>query len=294
MNKIALLMIALLVNTACASPENCAKLVSLSRDALRQQNFKASSEQLQAMESACPDETLKHEKKLFTDSLAKQANQLLQQGQIEPAEALLDQAKSVSWSVHSIRGNIAFQQKNWAEAAHQYHLAYDLLGDPGQVEKNQDVEKMKRWHYQVASEAQQLSGNLDVITSRDGGAQILSGGRDIGVEESIPVLFATNSYLLTSQGLESAQKLLASLRGKTGIRRIAVVGHTDERGPDDYNLVLSKHRAETVVTYLKKNGIAIELNALGKGKSAPKELSDATRYTQEEIWEINRRVELDY
>lgn len=60
---IALIIIALLAHTALADSETCDKLLSQSREALKRQDFQASAAQLTAMESACPEEVLSHEKK---------------------------------------------------------------------------------------------------------------------------------------------------------------------------------------------------------------------------------------
>lgn len=293
--KLLLLVLSLSANIACAAQESCERLQAESRDAaLKRQDFATAAARLNAMEGACPEDILGAEKKLFTDALARQANELIKHDRTDAAEALINQAQAVSWTVHSIKGHIAAKRKDWKEAAHQYHLAYDLLDEPAQTGAGQDLAKLKKLHRQWATEAQLLSGTVDVIANRDGEEKTLfDTTRDIGVEESFPVLFPFDSAEPTPEGLDSIGKLAENLRKKSGGKPVSVIGHTDERGSDSYNMGLSKRRAEAVVKYLKQKGVTVPLTAIGKGKSSPLQLSDPKRYTEQEaIWALNRRVEI--
>lgn len=65
---------------------------------------------------------------------------------------------------------------------------------------------------------------------------------------------------------------------------IKIEGHTDNKGADDYNLELSKDRAETVKLYLKNKGIAIErMHTEGFGASQ-------TLSQEDLLQDRNRRV----
>ncbi len=69
---------------------------------------------------------------------------------------------------------------------------------------------------------------------------------------------------------------------------VEVAGHTDERGPYDYNMKLSQARAEAVVDYLIKKGIdPRRLIPRGYGESQPVIPNART----EEEHQMNRRVE---
>jgi outer membrane protein OmpA-like peptidoglycan-associated protein len=69
--------------------------------------------------------------------------------------------------------------------------------------------------------------------------------------------------------------------------KIQIVGHTDAKGSDDYNMKLSQRRAEAVRQFLvfSQDVDAARLEAVGRGK---RELKDATRPEDG----INRRVEV--
>lgn len=70
--------------------------------------------------------------------------------------------------------------------------------------------------------------------------------------------------------------------------RVAVEGHTDSIGSEEYNMKLSQRRAESVVDYLVAGGIArSRLEPIGMGESDPVATNDT-----EDGRAQNRRVEL--
>ena len=84
--------------------------------------------------------------------------------------------------------------------------------------------------------------------------------------------------------VEANAKALAADRK----RKIAVEGHTDERGGREYNLALGQKRAEAVaksLTLLGANDGQIE--AVSFGKERP-----AVQGSDEAAWAKNRRAEL--
>ena len=73
-------------------------------------------------------------------------------------------------------------------------------------------------------------------------------------------------------------------------RRIALEGHTDERGGREYNLALGQKRAEAVRRALGLLGVADnQMEAVSFGKEKP-----AVPGTDESAWSQNRRVEIAY
>ena len=73
------------------------------------------------------------------------------------------------------------------------------------------------------------------------------------------------------------------------ITLIRVEGHTDDRGDDDYNMDLSRRRAEAVVAYLiRKDVEAGRLRAAGFGETRSIESNDSR-----EGRAANRRVEFN-
>lgn len=70
--------------------------------------------------------------------------------------------------------------------------------------------------------------------------------------------------------------------------RVALEGHTDERGTREYNMALGERRAAAVQRYLALQGVSVsqlELVSYGEEKAA-------VSGSSEEAWAQNRRVEL--
>ncbi len=73
-------------------------------------------------------------------------------------------------------------------------------------------------------------------------------------------------------------------------RRIAIEGHTDERGGREYNLALGQKRAEAVRRSLGLLGVADnQAEAVSFGEEKP-----AVPGSNEEAWAKNRRAEITY
>jgi len=71
-------------------------------------------------------------------------------------------------------------------------------------------------------------------------------------------------------------------------RKLALEGHTDERGGSEYNLALGQKRAEAVLKAMVLLGAAEnQLEAVSFGKERP-----AVQGSTEEAWARNRRVEM--
>ncbi len=83
----------------------------------------------------------------------------------------------------------------------------------------------------------------------------------------LPVFYEVNSARLTPASKKVIdERLLPLLEGKN--TSVEIMSHTDSRGNDAYNLVLSQRRAESVVNYLVSKGIArARLLAKGYGET---------------------------
>jgi peptidoglycan-associated lipoprotein len=82
-----------------------------------------------------------------------------------------------------------------------------------------------------------------------------------------------------------AQFLVANANSK-----VALTGHTDERGTREYNMALGERRAKAVESFLITNGVAAtQLEAVSYGKEMPINAGH-----DENAWKENRRVEINY
>ncbi len=107
----------------------------------------------------------------------------------------------------------------------------------------------------------------------------------------VPVTFVYNEANLTSDGRKAAALLLEYLQLKR-YPRITLTGHADERGSDELNINLSRERLETVARYLREGGYTGQLDLIPKGKAEPYTGVVRGDFSQEDLWQLDRRVEL--
>jgi outer membrane protein OmpA-like peptidoglycan-associated protein len=100
------------------------------------------------------------------------------------------------------------------------------------------------------------------------------------------LLFATDQAVLLSSAQLKLNKL-AEVLNETP-ERLVIEGHTDSRGPDGYNMDLSRRRAEAVRDFLVARGVSADrIQVMAYGKSRP--IADNT---SAEGRANNRRVEI--
>ena len=101
------------------------------------------------------------------------------------------------------------------------------------------------------------------------------------------IYFDFDSYVVKPEfqgAMESHAKYLTANKA----RRMAIEGHTDERGGREYNLALGQKRAEAVRRGLGLLGVVdAQVEAVSFGKERP-----AVQGSDEAAWAKNRRVEL--
>ncbi|HMA08809.1 MAG TPA: peptidoglycan-associated lipoprotein Pal, partial [Ramlibacter sp.] len=99
------------------------------------------------------------------------------------------------------------------------------------------------------------------------------------------VYFDYDSYSIKPEFQSLIEAHARFLKANTG-RRVALEGHTDERGGREYNLALGQRRAEAVRRALALLGVADnQMEAVSFGKEKP-----AVPGSDEQAWAKNRRV----
>jgi OOP family OmpA-OmpF porin len=100
------------------------------------------------------------------------------------------------------------------------------------------------------------------------------------------VTFEFDSALLTQSSRFALDQVVAALKGQPSML-VEIAGHTDTLGPADYNMKLSRGRAESVRDYLVFRGIEAErMTAVGYGETQP-----VTDDSDGQGSELNRRTE---
>ncbi|MGE6333235.1 OmpA family protein [Stenotrophomonas sp. NPDC077659] len=87
---------------------------------------------------------------------------------------------------------------------------------------------------------------------------------------SADALFAFDSAVLSAEGQQAVQGVLAQVREASQVQSIQVVGYTDRIGSASYNKQLSQRRAEAVRQALVQGGVpAASISAEGRGAAEP-------------------------
>ncbi|HET7707161.1 MAG TPA: OmpA family protein [Thermoanaerobaculia bacterium] len=111
---------------------------------------------------------------------------------------------------------------------------------------------------------------------------------EIEVRLTSDILFDFNSAALRSESRATLRELATTFQRYSDINYIEVDGHTDSVGSDDFNLDLSKRRANSVRDYLVDQGVASRhIVARGFGETQPKSTNETAAGRQ-----LNRRVEI--
>lgn len=101
------------------------------------------------------------------------------------------------------------------------------------------------------------------------------------------VLFDFDSSTLRPDGIDALEPLRQAMQGDSQLSA-SIVGHTDNRGDESYNLGLSERRAQAVAEFLMEGGIGSDrLSMEGRGESDPVASNDTKEGRQE-----NRRVDI--
>lgn len=100
--------------------------------------------------------------------------------------------------------------------------------------------------------------------------------------------FDTNSAKLKSSAYMKLNEVV-DFANKYKVSNLSIAGYTDSRGAENYNMKLSKKRAESVKAYLVNKGVAANrIATIGKGVANPV-ADNKTRAGRAQ----NRRVEID-
>src|SRR5712671_1561956 len=177
---------------------------------------------------------------------------------------------------------VAQQQVLAAETdkARQAAAQSDTLRQQAESAKQQAEKATQQAEYEKQELRARLLQQLNsILATRDSARGLVANMSD--------VLFRSGSFDL----LPGARERLAKVSGIVlayPTLHVAIEGHTDSIGSDDYNQQLSEHRAQAVRDYFVHQGInAAAVEARGYGKTEPIATNDTSEGRQQ-----NRRVEL--
>jgi len=216
---------------------------------------------------------------------------------------LAAQAPDVLWQASATLGEVRFGERRFVDAAQAFDLAIEIIKNetltpivPIKFDVEGLLERSGEARLLAASGAGSVGGEQFVKTAKDQRDGTLGGiySRSVRgiVPHSIPVpiTFEYRTTDFTSVGEDAARELLAALQQQRP-SRVLLVGHTDVRGTAEFNMKLSRGRAEAVAAFLRANGLTIPIATDGKGANEPMHLSDTSGLSEDDIYALNRRVE---
>jgi outer membrane protein OmpA-like peptidoglycan-associated protein len=107
----------------------------------------------------------------------------------------------------------------------------------------------------------------------------------------LPINFYTNETRFTPLGEQALQEL-AQVAKSERVRTMKLVGHADSRGTAEHNMDLSRRRVEAVRYALQQQGVTAQIAIAWRGAQQPFNIRVLPyRPSQEEIWQLDRRVE---
>lgn len=219
-----------------------------------------------------PDELLRAENLLKDAKAAENSSArekhlaYLAQRQAQIAQSSAEK-RSMNAQLADLQDERTALQEQAREQAEQRAAAYEEKYKETQKSKEelaQELQEIKQEKQKLQTQLNDMSGQLEGL------AEVVRKKDELVLTISGSVLFETNESELMPAAKSKLQRVASVLRDREGWEKIVVVGHTDARGPTDYNQQLSKERATSVRQYLVDQGIdRSEIEAEGEGESEP-------------------------
>ena len=199
-----------------------------------------------------------------------------------------------TWRTLALLGDVAYGARDYARATGLYQEALMVIDNEGHTPTpppRSDIERiLERAGLNRGLAEDYVRGPVNGRGELDGLAAPTIRGFKVE-RVPLPITFRTDSAEFDEKGRRYAEEMVEFLNQQAP-GRITISAHTDERGPEDHNLRLSRRRGEAVRDFLNERGFGGEIEMIPKGESQPFKLDDSQNHTEKEIWRLNRRVEL--
>ena len=293
------------VSLSSASAEDCREMIdpfNVAVDAGRADDAQALVDRI-ATSAECGRYQVAAQRRLAALRLST-AQSLMARGRpVADYEHLLVDADApdVLWQAAATLAAVRFGERRFAEAAQAYDRGIEII-------KNETLTPIAPARYDIeelvqrAGQARLLAANgagghgTFVMAAKDQRDGTLGGFYSRSVRGivtqaiPVPITFEYRTTAFTAIGQDAVRELTTVLKEQLP-SRIVLIGHTDVRGTAEFNLKLSRDRAEAVAAFLQQNGVSVSIATEGKGANEPLQLSDSSGLSQDDIYALNRRVE---
>lgn len=196
------------------------------------------------------------------------------------------------WQVAMALGDVKYDAKDYPAAVEAYEAAINEIRNPVQVPKapSREIEEyLAKRAYQAKSLAPSYIASRG-FRGEPEGVLVPTFRNFTAVSVPVPIRFNTDEAELTPDGEKAVDDLYNFLKTQDG-GTVTLIGHTDERGSDQYNMGLSRARAQTVAAALKQHGLTLAISVEGHGDHEPFAADDRSKYSQDDLYSFDRRVE---
>lgn len=231
-------------------------------------------------------------------------------GALHSAERILD--VSGSWRGKEKLADYYYTHHDLQKAREWYEKSVSALGtaDPPATDEEKEVLTIRLYAAQsFANDDEEGRRSISFTpTMRDAAGQ--PGGLysdelrprgAIPIKVPIPIQFEYDKAVFTPLGEQTMRELVDAARQLQKVAAAAgtvptmkLVGHADPRGGDQHNMVLSKNRVIAVRDELMRQGVKAQFDVKWVGAREEFKwqlLPNANQLTQEEKWQLDRRVE---
>ena len=306
-NLLAVMGISMVFAAPVAQAANCPTLVATfnaAAEAGRDKEAETAIDKV-ANDPVCAGLRSQMQRRLAALRLTAVQNAMTQNKPVESFESALLAAEKpqLLWQASATLGEVRFNQRAFVEAAQAFDRAIEIVKSETLTPTAPQPEDIQRL-LDRGSEARLLAANQQggkggksqFVQTAANGAGALGGVYSPMVRGivpraiPIPITFEYRSAELTPVGVQAATELLRAIREQQP-EKVRVVGHTDPRGGPDFNLKLSKARADAVAAFLRDNGVTVPIEAEGVGAAEPVTIDANVGLSPDDINALSRRVE---
>lgn len=216
---------------------------------------------------------------------------------------LAAQKPQVWWQASATLGEVRFGQRRFADAAQAYDVAIEIIKNetltpvaPSKYDIEGLIDRAGEARLLAASDLGAAANEKFVAASKDQRNGLIGGFYSQSVRGivprsvPVPITFEYRTTAFTAAGQEAVRELLEVVQEQKP-SHVVLVGHADLRGTAEFNMKLSRERADAVADFLRQNGVTAPIRSEGKGATEPIQLPDTSGLTEEDIYALNRRVE---
>jgi outer membrane protein OmpA-like peptidoglycan-associated protein len=197
----------------------------------------------------------------------------------------------IHWRSYAELGRVDWEERDYGSAATNFQLAINEIDEGDQTHGASESEIAEL--VELATAAVALSERaVEMPTTRSGnpGGILNTNIRGFVVEDvSLPITFEFDSTTFDEAGETYAQALSEHLQ-LIGAEKVRLVGHTDPRGGEQYNLALSQARAKALSDFLVMQGVSADVETVGAGETDPPKLPAGIIEDSDEAYRLSRRV----